>query len=42
VLPSLALIFDDNSKQVRMVQKSLLLPDGTSLPMTVLIEGRKK
>src|SRR5581483_6171994 len=33
----LALIFNDNSKQVRMVQKSLLLPDGTSLPVTVLI-----
>jgi hypothetical protein len=37
----LSLVFDDNSKQVRMVQKSLTLPDGTQLPVVILVEGRK-
>jgi hypothetical protein len=40
---ALAMIFDDNSKQVRMVQKSLTLPDGvTQLPVVILVEGRKQ
>ena len=39
---TLTMIFDDNSKQVRMVQKSLVLPDGTALPVIVLVEGRKQ
>jgi len=34
-------VFDDNSKEVRMVQKSLTLPDGTELPVVVTAEGRK-
>jgi len=38
---TLTLIFDDNSKQVRMVQKSLVVPTDTSLPVVILVEGRK-
>jgi len=38
----LAIIFDDNSQQVRMVQKSLTLPDGvTQLPVVIVVEGRR-
>ena len=37
----LSLVFDDNSKQMRIVQKSLTLPDGTQLPVVILVEGRK-
>jgi hypothetical protein len=40
---ALAMVFDDNSKQVRMVQKSLTLPDGTTqLPVVILVEGKKQ
>ena len=39
---TLAMVFDDNSKQVRMVQSSLVLPNGTPLPVIVLVEGRKQ
>ena len=39
---ALSTVFDDNSKQIRMVQKSLTLPDGTQLPVVVLVEGRKQ
>jgi hypothetical protein len=40
---ALAMVFDDNSKQVRMVQKSLTLPDGvTQLPVVILVEGKKQ
>jgi hypothetical protein len=35
-------VFDDNAKQVRAVQKSLTLPDGTQLPVVLLLEGRKQ
>jgi len=35
------LVFDDNSKQVRMVQKSLTLPNGAELPVVVTVEGAK-
>ena len=38
----LSLVFDDNSKQMRLVQKSLTLPDGTQLPVVILVEGRKQ
>jgi hypothetical protein len=38
----LTIVFDDNSKQVRMVQKSLTLPDGTQLPVVITVEGRKQ
>jgi hypothetical protein len=37
----LALVFDDKSREVRMVQKSLTLPDGTQLPVVVTVEGHK-
>jgi hypothetical protein len=36
-----SIVFDDNSKEVRMVQKSLTLPDGTQLPAVVTVEGKK-
>jgi hypothetical protein len=36
-----AIVFDRNSKEVRMVQKSLTLPDGTQLPVVVTLEGHK-
>ena len=35
------IVFDENSKEVRMVQKSLTLPDGTEVPVVVTVEGRK-
>jgi hypothetical protein len=38
----LSIVFDENSKQVRMVQKSLTLPDGTQLPVVITAEGRKQ
>jgi hypothetical protein len=37
----LAVVFDDNSTQLRMVQKSLTLPNGTKIPVVVTVEGRK-
>jgi hypothetical protein len=37
----LSLVFDDNSTQFRMVQKSLTLPDGTQVPVVITVEGRK-
>ncbi len=37
----LSIVFDDDSKQLRMVQQSLTLPDGTSIPVVVTLEGRK-
>jgi hypothetical protein len=39
---ALAVIFDENSKQFRMVQKSLTLPDGTQLPVVITAEGKKQ
>lgn len=38
----LSMVFDSSSKQVRMVQKSLTLPDGTQIPVIVTVEGRKQ
>jgi hypothetical protein len=34
--------FDDNSREFRMVQKSLTLPDGTAVPVIITLEGRKQ
>ena len=37
------IVFDDNFKQLRMVQKSLTLPNGkTQLPVVITLEGRKQ
>lgn len=41
-ISAVTIVFDDNSKGVRMVQKSLTLPDGTELPVVVTVEGRKQ
>jgi hypothetical protein len=38
----LTIVFDENSKQVRMVQKSFTLPDGTQLAAVVTLEGKKQ
>lgn len=37
----LAVVFDNLSTHVRMVQKSLTLPDGTKVPVVVTVEGEK-
>jgi len=37
----LSIVFDDDSRQLRMVQQSLTLPDGTSIPVVITLEGRK-
>lgn len=37
----LSMVLDDDSKQMRMVQQSLTLPDGTSIPVVITLEGRK-
>jgi hypothetical protein len=34
--------FDNNSKEFRMVQKSLTLPDGTVVPVIITLEGKKQ
>lgn len=36
------IVFDDHSKELRMVQKSLTLPDGTQVPVVVTVEGKKQ
>ena len=38
----LTIVFDDNSKEARMVQKSLTLPDGSQVPVVLILEGRKQ
>ena len=38
----LSMVFDSNSKQVRMVQKSLTLPDGTPIQVIITVDGRKQ
>jgi hypothetical protein len=35
------IVFDADSRHVRMVQKSLTLPDGTQLPVIATVEGEK-
>ena len=37
----LALVFDDNRKELRIVQKSLTLPDGTNLPVVITAQAKK-
>jgi hypothetical protein len=37
----LAIVFDDLSTQLRLVQKSLTLPDGTKVPVVITVEGKK-
>ena len=37
----LSLVFDQNSTEVRMVQQSLTLPDGTAIPVVVTVQGKK-
>lgn len=37
----LTVVYDDLSTQVRMVQKSLTLPDGTKIPVVITVEGKK-
>ena len=37
----LTVVFDNNSKEVRMAQKSLTLPNGTELPVIATVEGTK-
>lgn len=38
----LSIVFDDNSKEVRMLQKSSTSPDGSTTPVVLTIEGRKQ
>jgi hypothetical protein len=37
-----SIVFDDDSKEFRMVQKSLTLPDNTELPVNITLEGKKQ
>lgn len=37
----LSVVFDDNQREIRMVQKSLQLPDGSFLPVVITVEGKK-
>ena len=37
----LAIVFDNLSTHVRMVQKSLTLPDSTKVPVVITLEGEK-
>jgi hypothetical protein len=37
----LSLVFDNNQREIRMVQKSLQLPGGAFLPVVVVVEARK-
>jgi hypothetical protein len=37
----LIIVFDSLSTELRMVQKSLTLPDGTSIPVVITLEGKK-
>jgi hypothetical protein len=37
----LSLVFDDREREIRMVQKSLELPNGTFLPVVITVEARK-
>jgi len=38
---TLATVTDDDSKEIRMVQKSLVLPNGASVPVVITVEARK-
>jgi hypothetical protein len=37
----LSLVFDNNEHEIRMVQKSLQLPNATFLPVVITVEARK-
>lgn len=37
----LSIIFDNNSREIRMVQKSLQLPNGAFLPVVITVEARR-
>lgn len=37
----LSLVFDQNSTEIRMLQQSLTLPDGTAIPVVVTVQGMK-
>jgi len=37
-----SITFDDDSAELRGVQKSLTLPDGTNVPVVLTLEGRKQ
>jgi hypothetical protein len=37
----LSIVFDSNEKEIRMLQKSLTLPNGVALPVVITVEARK-
>src|SRR5215475_13704300 len=37
----LSLVFDNNQREIRMVQKSLQLPSGAFLPVVIVVEAKK-
>jgi hypothetical protein len=37
----LSIVFDDQQREIRMVQKSLTLPNGAVLPVVISVEARK-
>jgi len=37
----LALVYDSNSNHVRMIFKSLTLPDGTNIPVVLTVDGNR-
>ena len=37
----LSIVFDDSQREIRMVQKSLQLPNGVVLPVVITVEGKK-
>jgi len=37
----LSIVFDNNEKEIRMLQKSLTLPNGVALPVVITVEARK-
>lgn len=37
----LSVVLDDNLREVRMVQQSLTLPDGSPIPVVITVEGKR-
>jgi hypothetical protein len=37
----LSIVFDDHQNEIRMLQKSLQLPDGSFLPVVITVQARK-
>jgi hypothetical protein len=37
----LSLVFDNNQQELRMVQKSFTLPNGTVLPVIIAVEAKR-